>query len=300
MYIKYISLGSFCHPKIYIRKTKRNISESLPFDFHSTPNTYSIYSILNKLFNQKTFSHEFKEILFEHEYNDTKKKELAVSDNEGIFFLHFFDLDDKLSDNIEYPINIQDNLNNDKIIEVNNKFKKRYEKLYNILNNKNDILVFLRIENYINKSWEVELPSLINSLKQYKNQNKFLIYTQIEISDHLDFNDHPEINYSYGFPILFYKFQFDEKITSNKLYEEKFEKIFTNFENIISNSIYLNFNKNTSVFYHDKNNNLLFNLNNINEKLNIKSMNNLKLDVYYNNKLIVFFKNTENIYESIC
>jgi hypothetical protein len=153
MYIKYISLGSFCHPKIYIRKTKRNISQSLPFDFHSTPNTYSIYSILNKLFNQKTFSHEFKEILFEHEYNDYNKKELAVSDNEGIFFLHFFDLDDKLNNNIQYPINIQDNLNNDKIIEINNKFKKRYEKLYNIMNSKNDILVFLRIENYENKSW---------------------------------------------------------------------------------------------------------------------------------------------------
>ena len=300
MYIKYISLGSFCHPKIYIRKTKRNISESLPFDFHSTPNTYSIYSILNKLFNQKTFSHEFKEILFEHEYNDTKKKELAVSDNEGIFFLHFFDLNDKLNDNIEYPIKIEDNLSNDKIIEVNNKFKKRYEKLYNILNNKNDILVFLRIENYVNKSWEVELPSLINSLKQYKNKNKFLIYTQIEISDHLDFNNHPEINYNYGFPILFYKFQFDEKITSDKFYEEKFEQIFSNFENIISNSIYLNINNNISIFYHDKKNNLLFNLNNINEKLNINTLNNLKLEVNYNNKLIVFFKNRENIYESIC
>ena len=48
--IKYISLGSFCHPKMHIRKTNRQISKSLPFDFHSSPNTYSIYSILDKLY----------------------------------------------------------------------------------------------------------------------------------------------------------------------------------------------------------------------------------------------------------
>jgi hypothetical protein len=37
MKIYYISLGSFCYPKMIIRETNREYAESLPFDFNSSP-----------------------------------------------------------------------------------------------------------------------------------------------------------------------------------------------------------------------------------------------------------------------
>ena len=68
MKINYVCLGSFCHPKIFIRNTNREIGESLPFDFHSSPNTHSIYYILEKLHEDKTFIHQFNKILDENGY----------------------------------------------------------------------------------------------------------------------------------------------------------------------------------------------------------------------------------------
>lgn len=53
MKIKFISLGSFCHPKIFLRNKKMEILESLPFDFHSSNNFYSIYHILEELAKKK-------------------------------------------------------------------------------------------------------------------------------------------------------------------------------------------------------------------------------------------------------
>ena len=108
-------------------------------------------------------------------------------DEEDMYFLHFFDINDKITESKEYPMNVQDNLSQDKIIEVNDKFQKRYEYLYNILNSNKNILVFLRIENYNNKAWEIDIKNLASSLNNFKHPNKFLIYTQIEISDNLDF-----------------------------------------------------------------------------------------------------------------
>ena len=45
-------------------------------------------------------------------------------DEEDIYSLHFFDINDKITDSKEYPMNVQDNLSQDKIIEINDKFKK--------------------------------------------------------------------------------------------------------------------------------------------------------------------------------
>lgn len=301
MDIKYISLGSFCHPKIFLRNTNRQILKSLPFDFHSSPNTYSIYNILNKLHKDKTFKHEFDEIIFEHSYNSDKKEELAVSDKEKIFFLHFFDKNDKISDNNNYPISVQDNLNEEKIIKVQNKFKERYEYLYKTMNNENnnDILIFLRIENYSNKSWKIDVQNLVNSIKKFDHPNKFLIYTQIEIDQNLDFNYSKKINYDFGFPIIFYKYLFDEKITTDNEQKKNFNKILSSFENLIQNCISIHINKITNLYYYDETNNLLFKLNNINCSYAIKFFDNKKLEVYQKDKVIIFFKNNENIYYSI-
>lgn len=330
--IKYISLGSYCHPKMHLRKTKREISKSLPFDFHSSPNTYSIYSILDKLYENETFFHKFKEIIFEHTHNSENKKELAVSDYEDIYFLHFFDIHDLICDlnnldlyenineyyneneynnqntteyekKIKYPLCIDNNLCINKINEVNNKFKKRYEHLNSILNNKFnkydlDILVLLRIENYNNPNWKIDVQNLANSIKQYHHPNKFLIYAQIEIDEKLDFFHTFKINYDYGFPIIFHKLLFDEKISFDTNQEKIFENILINFENIIKCCIYLCIHDKIQVFYNDSNK-ILINLNNIQELYTIQLLNNQKLEVIYNNELLVFLKNKNNVYESI-
>ena len=53
MKINYISLGSFCHPKIVVRDTGREYSESLPFDFNSSPSLVGITNILKELYEKK-------------------------------------------------------------------------------------------------------------------------------------------------------------------------------------------------------------------------------------------------------
>ena len=315
--IKYISLGSYCHPKMHLRKTKREFCKSLPFDFHSSPNTYSIYSILDKLYENEVFIHKFKEIIFEHTHNSKNKKELAVSDYEDIFFLHFFDENDLLLDpnnldlyqnindekKIKYPLNAEIHLNLNKINEVNEKFRKRYEYLNSILNNKFnkydlDILVLLRIENYNNYNWNIDIQNLVNSIKQYKHPNKFLIYTQIEIDQKLDFFQTFKINYDYGFPIIFHKLLFDEKISYDEQQEKYFENIIVNFENIIKRCIYLYVNNKIQVFYNDSNK-ILVNLNDVHILYIIQFIDNKKIQVTFNNELLVFLKNKNNIYECI-
>ena len=300
MNINYISLGSFCHPKIFLRKNNKEILKSLPFDFHSSPNTYSIYQILNKLAADKTYVHNFKEILFEHEHNDKSKKELAVSDEEGMFFLHFFDVNDKLNDNVEYPIPVTDNLNENKMNDIKYKFMKRYEKLYDILTtNNNNILIFLIIENYENKSWETDVANLAKSLSQFNHPNKFLIYAQNQINDNLDFINTTRINYEYGFPIIFYKCLFDEKITSNQESEKKFSNVLNDIEKIIDLCIIIEIHNIRYCFYYDKPNKKMFKLNNIHYILDIRTFNDKILEANWENNLLVFLKNKENVYQLI-
>lgn len=299
MNINYISLGSFCHPKIFLRNTNREILKSLPFDFNSTPNTYSIYNILNKLHDKKTYSHQFKEIIFEHDYNSENKKELAVSDMEDIFFLHFFDLNDKLNDNTDYPINVVDNLNNDKINEVTNKFTKRYELLYKTLNQKNNLLCILRIENYENKYWKTDVKNLVDSLKKYNNPNIFLIYTQIEIDEKLDFYKTNKINYDFNFPIIFYKTLFNEKISTDTEENKKFSNILTNFENLINSCLLINLNDNINYYYYDKHNNIILKINDINIIFKVNSYNYKSIEIIFEGRFIIFFKNNQNIFEKI-
>jgi hypothetical protein len=70
------------------------------------------------------------------------------------------------------PVNALEYLNPDKIKEVKNKFKKRFDRLVNILNDTNNILCFLRIENYDNAGWKHELEDFTKVLSLFKNPNK--------------------------------------------------------------------------------------------------------------------------------
>ena len=92
MKINYISLGSFCHPKIVIRDTGREYSESLPFDFNSSPSLVGVTNILKELYETKTYDIQLKEIICMHNEN-----ELAVSEKNDTFLVHFFKKTDFLT-----------------------------------------------------------------------------------------------------------------------------------------------------------------------------------------------------------
>jgi hypothetical protein len=128
--IYYIPLGSFCYPKMIIRETGREYSESLPFDFNSSPHLSGITNILKELYEKGKYNIELKEILWK--YNGD---ELAISEKNNIYLVHFFkehDLIKNLADD-EYPAPVT-NLKINIINDIKNKFNKRFERLYNLLN----------------------------------------------------------------------------------------------------------------------------------------------------------------------
>ena len=295
MKICYISLGSFCHPKILIRETNRDIKESLPFDFHSSPGTYSIYNILNQLYQYKTYDVEFTEILFKHNFNADHKDQLAVKEKNDLFFLHFFDTNDLISIPNEYPCSASI-LKESKILEVKNKFKKRFEKLYEIMNDPENILVFLRIDNYENKVWHSDIDKLSKSINQFGNPNKFLIYSQVLIDYEITFNHTKTLNYNYDLPIMFVKEIFDENISYST--KKSFINILDTFESIIDSSYIFQIGNVKLVFYFDSAKNTYYNISNLDFYLTLIESTNRRniIKVLCNNDKMVF-KYYDNCYK---
>jgi hypothetical protein len=256
MNIVYIPLGSFCYPKMIIRETNREISESLPFDFNSSPNLNGITNILKELYETKEYNIELNEIIEQYNVN-----ELAVSEK-NMYLVHFFKDSDLIKKYDKLPVNI-DYLNPLKINEVKDKFKKRFKRLYNILNDKNNILCFLRIENYDNINWKNELIEFTKILSLFNNPNKYLIYSQNLIDDNLHFNNSRVLNYEYNIPILFFKHYFyDMEMINNK---DLFITILNTFEYILHNNI-INIKNNNIIekYYIDKDKKTIYKLTNIN------------------------------------
>jgi len=290
MKIFYISLGSFCYPKMLIRETNREISESLPFDFNSSPHLPKITNILKILYETHTYHLNLKEIL--EVYNND---ELSVSE-ENMYIVHFFKLKDLKKDIDELPCKV-DIIKDEKINEVKMKFKKRFERLYNILNDKNNIICFMRIENYDNYGWKHELIEFTEILSKFKNPNKYLIYSQKLIDDHLHFNHSNVLNYDYSVPILFYKHYFyDIEILKNK---NLFIDILLSFENILNsdNIIHIQNNNMIEKYYMNKNKLEIYKLSNIKYFSHFFIEDNI---LYINNVINGYEKyicNENNIYE---
>ena len=59
---------------------------------------------------------------------------------------------------------------------------------------------------------------MTNALHKFKNPHIFLVYSQVNIDPELDFYYTNQLNYDYKIPVLFRKYNFDEKITSASLY----------------------------------------------------------------------------------
>ena len=295
MKINYISLGSFCHPKIVIRDTGREYSESLPFDFNSSPSLVGVTNILKELYEIKTYDIQLKEIICIHNDN-----ELAVSEKNDTFLVHFFKKTD-LIENIETYPQPYHKLSKDSILNVKRKFKRRYERLYNLLNLKNEIICFLRIENYYNPNWKQELVNFCDVLSLFKNNNKYLIYTQENIDESLHFGNTKQLNYNYKIPILFYKHYFYDKILIEQ--RELFTNVLEGFEDLMNNNeniITVNNNNIIEKYIIDKSKSKIFKLTNVNYHSDYFMDDNILIinTALYGNQ--VFEKNVDtNIYISI-
>jgi len=294
MNISYISLGSFCYPKMIIRETNREIKESLPFDFHSSPHLDGITNILKELYEKGTYELDLIEIL--EIYNEN---ELSIREK-NMYVVHFFKTDDLIKEIKTFPASVTEHVNSDKILEIKNLFKKRFERLYNILNNKDNILCFLRIENYDNWGWETELIGFTDILSKFKNPNKFLIYSQNVIDENLHFDKSRMLNYKYHIPIFFFKYYFyDLEMINNK---DLFISILNTFEYILENNVLnIEYNEIIEKYYYDKDKYQLFKLTNLNLFSNAFLENNETL--YIINSLegnYKFTKNENNIYKFEC
>jgi len=292
MKIYYIPLGSFCYPKMIIRETNREYSESLPFDFNSSPHLDGITNILKILQKTDTYDINLKEVMYK--YNGD---ELAIRE-ENMYLVHFFKEHDLINNINEenYPVSI-DFLKTEKVNDVKNKFKKRFERLASILNDKDNIICFLRIENYDNYGWNYELLEFTKILSEFKNPNKFLIYSQNLIDDSLHINNTKRFNYEYNIPIIFIKYFFNDIEMINNKY--LFIIILNTFEYMINNENIINIKKNGIIekYYIDNNKLLIYKLTNI----NLFSQFYINTDgLFINNAIVGYEKyilNSNGVYE---
>lgn len=290
MKICYISLGSFCYPKMIIRETNREIAESLPFDFNSSPHLTGITDILKELYEKNTYDIELKEIL--EQYNGD---ELAVSEK-NMYLVHFFKATDLKEEVKTFPVSAN-LLKSDVVNDVKQKFKKRFERLLSILNDPNNILCFMRIENYDNFGWKHELIEFTKILSFFKNPNKYLIYSQKLIDDNLHFDNSNVLNYDYHIPIYFYKYYFyDIEMINNK---DLFINILKSFENILNSENIINIIDNNIIekYYINKDKYEIYKLTNI----KYFSTYFIENDILYINGVIngytKYVKSNDNIYE---
>jgi len=227
MKILYIPIGSFCYSKIIIRETDRNVEESLPFDFHSTPHMSSISRIFQELYETQNYNIEYKNILSKHE-----EEQLVVAEKNNMYIVHYFYEQDLKNKNVEYPCPVE-NLYENKRKEIKEKLERRFKRLLKYLHKKEDIICFLRIENYENHSWHEELTELTSILKKFNVQNnKYLIYSNPMVDEKLDFRVMSRFSYAYDIPIFFYKELFTDMIIIH--HKDLFIGMLEHFESIMN------------------------------------------------------------------
>jgi hypothetical protein len=149
MYDNIISLGYNCYPAMFLKKF-RLLKESLPFDYLVTVDLKSI----NKLF-ENNFEHIWENIRIDH---DTvyKAEKLYVIDE-------------------TYAIKSPHDFNSEHDVETINKYKRRIERLNDIITNKDEIL-FIRYEEWDSQEDLEILNSIIKSKRPNKNYDILLLH----------------------------------------------------------------------------------------------------------------------------
>ena len=214
-----------------------------------------------------------------------------------MYLVHFFKECDLIKKPDDYPVDANIYIDPEKINKVKDLFKKRFARLYTILNDPSHILCFMRIENYKNYGWKYELEEFTKTLSLFKNPNKYLIYSQELIDEELHFNNNKVFNYNYHIPILFYKYYFyDNIMISNK---ELFINLLETFEYLLNNDNIINIKSNNIIekYYLNKNELRIFKLS------NIKYFSNYYIDniekLYINNVINgyeIYIKDNYGIY----
>ena len=95
----------------------------------------------------------------------------------------------------------------------------------------------------------------------YANKNKFIIYSQINVDNHLDFYYSQVLNYDYKVPVMFLKKKFTEDISYHQ--KNYFLQVLTSFEQIIDNCLTLKFQEKIFLFYYNSIEQKLYMLNNL-------------------------------------
>jgi len=259
MRILYIPIGSFCHPKILIRETHRSIEESLPFDFHSTPHMSSIVRVFQELHETQNYTIEYKDILSKH-----VDDQLVVKEKNDMYIVHFFYEKDLKDKNVVYPCDAVEHLHENKKKEVKEKMEKRFQRLLKYLYKKDDIVCFLRIENYENNYWHEELKQLTYVLQKFNAySNKYLIYTNPCVYPEVDFRVTNQLSYNYFLPVLLYKGLFTE--IEMTYYKQIFIDILEMFEGLMHhpNVIEIEHEDHIEKYYIDMDKNQIFKLSDI-------------------------------------
>ncbi len=225
MSITFISLGFNCHPKMYLNTNNLSIDKSLPFDYNLTYKTQCISSILEKLQKEKIKT-KFTKICYIQE-----KIEVAVNDENDIHYVHFFHTSDLIKNINQFPSDIN-GIKSEKLLEVSEKFDRRFNRLYEYLNNFNGTLCLIRIvPKYIKEDYNEELKRLTSILKKFKTK-LYLIYLNEDIKDIDCYNNSKKINTDYDIPCLLYNYELEDNYYSTQ--QNNFANMINDFINYIT------------------------------------------------------------------
>ena len=178
------------------------------------------------------------------------------------------------------------------------KFRKRFLRLLELLNSNNNIICFLRIENYDNPNYHNELIEFTKVLSLFKNPNKFLIYSQTLIDEKMHFDNSKVLNYDYSVPIFFYKYYFYDIVMINN--KNLFINLLETFEYLLNSINIINIKTNDIIekYFIDKTKLYIYKL------TNIKYFSKYFIDtcetLYINNVISgydKYIKNDEGLYE---
>jgi hypothetical protein len=230
----FISLGCNCYIKMYLSNHKFDIiniiEETMPFDYNMTYDLENINNILETLYKNKSYNTVFKNILYIQ--ND---HEVVVNEQNNLQIIHYFHKNDLLTDVLDFPANIN-NINVDKLTEISNMFNRRFDRLYESLNNSNDIICLIRTDYHDRKFDRNELYNLTNILSKFNNKNLYLIYLNNQINDTDCYNNTNQINNEFCIPCFLYNYNLEEhyyKIKNNNFGDiiNGVNNYFTNLKN---------------------------------------------------------------------
>ena len=203
--INFVSLGNNCHPKMFLRRIKIPIEESLPFDFVITK-MKNIIQCLTDLYINNKYNTEFTQII---KLLGNDKKEISVSEKTALHVHSFFEHDLVSIPDI-FPAHVK-HLTDESLKNVCSTFDKRCSRLLAYMNDPNSSMAFIRVEyesqRICMRDTLLELTCILN---KFSCLRKYLIYINPYIDDTLCYIKTGTFNMDYHIPILFCKCKLED------------------------------------------------------------------------------------------